>query len=82
MAEIRVQQVKRRGLGWLWLLVVLVLLAIGAWYFLSGSSPRNSPATRTTPATGTSEGPRPRAAAGTSLLLASGDAGDGARRAA
>lgn len=79
MAEIRVQQVKRRGLGWLWLLVVLVLLAVVAWYFLSGNTAPTTPSAAT-PTTGTSEGPRPAAA--TSLLLAWGDAGDGALRAA
>src|SRR5918993_4129294 len=33
MAEIRVEQVRKRGLGWLWLLLLLALLALAAWYF-------------------------------------------------
>jgi multidrug resistance efflux pump len=31
MAEIRVERVRKRGLGWLWLLLLVVLLAV-AWY--------------------------------------------------
>ena len=32
MAEIRVEQ-KRRSLAWLWILLVLALVAAGVWYF-------------------------------------------------
>ena len=32
MAEIRVEQ-KRRGLGWLWLLLALLLIGAAVWYF-------------------------------------------------
>ena len=32
MAEIRVEQ-KRRSLAWLWILLVLALIAAGVWYF-------------------------------------------------
>ena len=33
MAEIRVEP-KRGGLGWLWTIIVIALLAVAAWYFL------------------------------------------------
>jgi hypothetical protein len=33
MAEIRVEQERRRGLGWLWLLILLALVAAAVWYF-------------------------------------------------
>ena len=33
MAEIRIER-KRRGLGWLWLLLALLIVAVLAWYFL------------------------------------------------
>ena len=33
MAEIRVEQERKRGLGWLWLLIALALLAAAIWYF-------------------------------------------------
>ena len=35
MAEIRVEQ-RKRGLGWLWLLILVALLALAAWYFMGG----------------------------------------------
>ena len=34
MAEIRVQR-EKRGLGWLWALLVIVLLALAVWWFLT-----------------------------------------------
>lgn len=37
MAEIRVQE-KRGSLAWLWVLLLVVLAAIAAWWFLSGST--------------------------------------------
>ncbi|HEU4630533.1 MAG TPA: hypothetical protein VFS08_12360 [Gemmatimonadaceae bacterium] len=33
MAEIRVEQ-KRGSLAWLWILLVLLLVALGVWYFM------------------------------------------------
>jgi len=48
MAEIKVEP-KRGGLGWLWAIIVLVLLGIGAWYFMTQ---RTAPAT-TVPADST-----------------------------
>lgn len=44
MAEIKVEP-KRGGLGWLWAIILLVLLAVAAWYFLNNS--RAVPATPT-----------------------------------
>lgn len=44
MAEIRVQK-EKRGLGWLWGLVALLLVALAAWWFL-----RQQPATDGAPA--------------------------------
>lgn len=32
MAEIRVEPVRKRGLGWLWALVLVLVLAAVAWY--------------------------------------------------
>jgi hypothetical protein len=32
MAEIRVERVRKRGLGWLWTLLLVLLLAAVAWY--------------------------------------------------
>jgi hypothetical protein len=32
MAEIRVERVRKGGLGWLWALLVVLLLAAAAWY--------------------------------------------------
>jgi hypothetical protein len=32
MAEIRVERVRKRGLGWLWALLLVLLLAAVAWY--------------------------------------------------
>jgi hypothetical protein len=46
MAEIRVEQQKKSGLGLLWLLLVLALVALAAWYFMSNARP----ATDTAPA--------------------------------
>jgi hypothetical protein len=52
MAEIRIER-KGRGLGWLWLLLALIIVAALAWYFLS--SGRSAPAAGT-PTTGAAEG--------------------------
>jgi hypothetical protein len=32
MAEIHVERVRKRGLGWLWALLLILLLAAVAWY--------------------------------------------------
>jgi len=45
MAEIRVEQERKRGLGWLWLLIALALLAAAIWYFSNSRvEPVNTPA--------------------------------------
>lgn len=51
MAEIRVQE-KRGSLAWLWVLLLVVLAAIAAWWFLSGSevNVQSEPAPSVTPA--------------------------------
>jgi hypothetical protein len=46
MAEIKVEP-KRGGLGWLWAIILLVLLAVAAWYFLNN---RRAVPANTTPA--------------------------------
>ena len=39
MAEIKVEP-KRSGLGWLWAIIVLVLVGVVAWYFMTqGTAP-------------------------------------------
>ena len=35
MAEIRVEP-KKRSLAWLWIVLLLVLAAVVAWYFMNG----------------------------------------------
>ena len=35
MAEIRVERVRKRGLGWLWALIILLLVVAIAWYLWS-----------------------------------------------
>ena len=42
MAEIRVEK-EKRGLGWLWALLALLLLALAAWWFLT-QRPESNPA--------------------------------------
>jgi hypothetical protein len=48
MAEIRIDR-KRRSLGWLWLFLALVIVAVLAWYFLypgrTTTAPAAAPAT-------------------------------------
>lgn len=47
MAEIKVEP-KRGGLGWLWVIILLALIAAGIWYFMRSSVPAT-----TTPADST-----------------------------
>ena len=42
MAEIKVER-ERSGLGWLWALIILVVIAAGLWFFMRSS--RAVPAT-------------------------------------
>jgi hypothetical protein len=50
MAEIRVQE-KRGGLAWLWILLLLVLAALAAWWFMSNrDASTTEPAPASTPA--------------------------------
>jgi hypothetical protein len=49
MAEIKVEP-KRSGLGWLWAIIILALIAAGVWYFMTSS--RAAPST-TAPADST-----------------------------
>jgi hypothetical protein len=51
MAEIRVEP-KRSGLGWLWAIIILALIAAGVWYFMTTS--RAAPATTPADSTRTS----------------------------
>jgi hypothetical protein len=48
MAEIKVEP-KRGGLGWLWVIILLALIAAGIWYFMNNSSavPATTPADST-----------------------------------
>jgi hypothetical protein len=49
MAEIRVERTPKRGLGWLWALLLVLLLAAVAWYLWSnghfGGQPTTTPDT-------------------------------------
>lgn len=36
MAEIRVEP-KRGGLGWLWIVIALIIVALVVWYFMGNS---------------------------------------------
>ena len=56
MAEIKVEP-KRSGLGWLWVIILLVVLAAGVWYFINNS--RAVPATTAPDSTRTSLLERP-----------------------
>ena len=51
MAEIKVEP-KRGGLGWLWAIIILALIAAAAWYFMNNS--RAVPATTPADSTRTS----------------------------
>lgn len=51
MAEIRIER-KRRGLGWLWLFLALLVVAVLAWYFLYPGRAGSAPATPPPPTTG------------------------------
>jgi hypothetical protein len=42
MAEIKVEP-KRGGLGWVWAIIVLAIIAAAVWYFMNNS--RSAPAT-------------------------------------
>ena len=44
MAEIKVEP-KRGGLGWLWAIIILALIAAAAWYFMNNSRAVPAPAT-------------------------------------
>ena len=46
MAEIKVEP-KRSGLGWLWAIIILAVIAMGVWYFMRNS--RAVPATAAPP---------------------------------
>jgi hypothetical protein len=61
MAEIKVEP-KRSGLGWLWAIIILALIAAGVWYYMTTS--RAAPATAA-----------PADSTRTSLRLRSGQAG-------
>jgi len=60
MAEIKVEP-KRGGLGWLWAIIVLALIAAAVWYFMNNSRtvPVTTPAdsTRTSMRTSTLDQP-------------------------
>jgi hypothetical protein len=43
MAQIRIEQ-RRSGLGWLWLIIVLIIIAIIAWFIFVPRQPHPLPA--------------------------------------
>jgi hypothetical protein len=43
MAQIRIEQ-KRGGLGWLWLIIALIIIAIIAWFIFVPRQPHPVPA--------------------------------------
>lgn len=48
MAQIRIER-KQTGLGWLWVLIALIVIAIAAWLYFgrSGTSTGSTPRTAT-----------------------------------
>ncbi len=54
MAQIQIEE-RRRGLGWLWAIIAIVILALIVWYFAAGNdaSDVNDTPTTTAPATPT-----------------------------
>jgi len=64
MAEIKVEA-KRSGLGWLWAIIILAVIAAGLWYFMHTSqavpaTPATADSVRTSllvPAVTVAEGP-------------------------
>jgi hypothetical protein len=69
MAQIRIEQ-RRTGLGWLWLLIALIILAIIIWFVASrrnaatgpASQPANTPSSLESPNQPTSAAVMPLAA--------------------
>lgn len=58
MAQIQIEE-RRGGLGWLWAIIAIVLIALAVWYFATRDDVDRVPAT-TTPAAPTSiDGPAP-----------------------
>jgi hypothetical protein len=51
MAQIQIEE--RRGLGWLWAIIAIVLVALAIWYFATRADTTAAPDT-TAPATPTS----------------------------
>lgn len=51
MAQIQIEQ--RRGLGWLWMIIAIVVVALAIWFFMTRNDASTAPET-TAPATPTS----------------------------
>ena len=61
MAEIRVVPEKRRGLGWLWVVLLLLVLAGVAYWLWSSGRLGGAPGADRAPATTTGQAPVPPA---------------------
>lgn len=48
MAEIHVEPRRRGGLGWLWVLLIVIVIAAVIWYFVLGAPGLARPAATTT----------------------------------
>lgn len=52
MAEIHVEP-KGRGMGWIWIVIALIIIAALIWYFVLGApGTQNAPGSNTMPTTG------------------------------
>ena len=49
MAEIHVEPRRRGGLAWLWVLLLVIVIAAAVWYFVLGAPGLARPAAATTP---------------------------------
>jgi hypothetical protein len=64
MAQIRIEQ-RRGGMGWLWLAIALIIVAITVWFLASGAWRSNAAPARTNDTLPSSLESRPTGSSGT-----------------
>lgn len=64
MAQIRIEQ-RRSGLGWLWLIIALIIVAVIVWFLATGSWRTTSTPARVNDTTPSSLEVRPASSPGT-----------------